>query len=218
MSLLIKIIGNFRWLFLLVGIAVATVVAWVFWPADTQPRVVTTEKIVSVTDSVAIRQLRDSLALMRRSQISVKIRRVTVHDTLGNLTTTLDSMAAQSDTLYLTKVHRDTTYVHVRDTLQIVRSNSSGHVKRGYLLLETYTDKSLDPGFTAAVKVPVGEFFSVNGYADYQDLEITARNLELGGGVGMDWSIISVSGLVKNEGISGNGFDFEVRGGVIVRF
>ena len=212
MTILFKIFGNFRWLFLLIGITATALIAWALWPKE-KVQEQSTVKIISVVDSAAIHRLEDSLSLLRASQLSVRIRRVTTHDTLGNSVITLDSGAIKSDTIYLTRVSKDTTYVHLSDSSKIIKTSVQASKRPKELRVETYTDRSLKTGFEATLAIPVGKILTARSYVDYQD-----KNFEVGLGAGMDWKIFTASGFVKNYGFNKNEFDFEIRGGLILSF
>lgn len=212
MTIILKILGNFRWLFLLIGIAATALIAWGLWPKE-KVQNQSTETIISVVDSAAIHRLEDSLSLLQATQLSVRIRRVTIHDTLGNSIVTLDSGAIKSDTIYLTRVLKDTTYVHLSDSSKIIKTSIQASKRSKELRVETYTDRSLKPGFEATLAIPVGEILTARSYVDYQD-----KNFEVGLGAGADWKIFTASGFIKNYGFNKKEFDFEVRGGLILNF
>lgn len=113
------LLGNFRWLFLLIGVLISGLVAWAFWPTSNAYTPVSQE-VVTVTDSTEIRALRDSLSIMRTHSQNTRIIRVTLKDTIkGTTAIYLDSGAVVHDSIFLTRTIHDTLAVHVRDSLYV---------------------------------------------------------------------------------------------------
>ena len=119
MSFVLKILGNFRWLFLLIGVLIASLVAWLLFPKQS-PQNSVSQQVIQVTDSSEISALRDSLTMLRTHTQSTRIIRVTLRDTInGTSAIYLDSGAVVHDTVAMTRVIRDTVAIHVRDSIYV---------------------------------------------------------------------------------------------------
>jgi len=173
------ILGNFRWLFLLIGLLVASLVAWAFWPTSVAYTPVSQETI-TVTDSTEIRALRDSLAMLRTHSQGTRIIRVTFKDTLkGTSTIYLDSGSVVQDAESVTRVFRDTMAIHVRDTVYVKKEFSKEAKKKWgvdggvFVLYEPLG--SVDYGASAGVRykvigpVFVGAAVEKKGFDSFSD-------------------------------------------------
>jgi len=150
------IFGNFRWLFLLIGFLVASLVAWAFWPTI-EAYTPVSQETVTVTDSTEIRALRDSLSMMRTHSQNTRIIRVTLKDSIkGTTAIYLDSGAVVHDSIFLTHTIHDTLSIHVKDSLYVKKTYSP---KKwgvdGGVFVSYYPLGSLEYGASAGVRYKV---------------------------------------------------------------
>lgn len=175
-----KILGNFRWLFFLIGIAVTALVAVAFWPSNT-PQELVSHETVTVTDSSGIRALRDSLTMLRTHSQSTRIIRITLRDTIkGTTTIYLDSGAVVHDTVALTRVIRDTISIHTKDSVYVKKEFSpqakKWNVDAGvFVSHDASLSGAVDYGISAGVRykvigpVFVGGALDKKGFSNFSD-------------------------------------------------
>lgn len=170
---------NFRWLFLLIGVLIAGLLAWAFWPSSNAYTPVSQE-VVTVTDSTEIRALRDSLSMMRTHNQSTRIIRVTLRDTINGTTAIyLDSGAVVHDTVAMTRVVRDTMAIHVRDTVYVKKEFSKEAKKKWGLDAGAFVSyeplETVDYGLSAGIRykiigpVFVGSSVDKKGFSNLTD-------------------------------------------------
>jgi hypothetical protein len=184
MIILTKILGNFRWLFLLIGIAVTALVAAAFWPSD-KPQEPISHETVTVTDSSGIMALRDSLTMLRTHSQGTRIIRVTFKDSLkGTSTIYLDSGSVVQDAESVTRVIRDTVAVHIKDSVY-VKKEFAAQAKKwnvdagAFVSHDASLSGAADYGLSAGVRYKVIGPIFIGGTVDKKGLDNLPNGWEI---------------------------------------
>lgn len=190
MSFLIKILGHFRWLFLLIGIAVTALVVAAFWPSNKAQQLISHETVI-VADSSGISALRDSLAMLRTHSQGTRIIRVTFKDTLkGTSTIYLDSGSVIQDAESVTRVIRDTVAIHIKDSVYVKKQFSpqakKWNIDAGvFVSHDASLSEDVDYGLSAGIRYKIIGPIFVGGNVDKKGLS----NLSNG------WTVKALAGV-----------------------